>query len=116
MSVLYTSGGEYFENVRQVLAAPEHLSVEHEYWSAEHAIRLRRLTDGHDLGQSGGQERGESSAISTGRSLFGGQRTDVLDVEGALSEAIENRVVIGESSSDPPAEHTAFRWRPGRNP
>src|SRR5580692_6786571 len=52
MSVLYTSDGEHFENVRQMLAASEHLSVKHECRNAEHAVRLRGPADRRDLGSA----------------------------------------------------------------
>jgi hypothetical protein len=78
-----------------VLAAPEQLAVEYKARHAEHPDRLGGMADAVDLHAAGARRIiGKLGDIGTGFRQHAADHAGILDVELALPEAFEGRVVI----------------------
>jgi hypothetical protein len=94
MNRLYSVAGENRADIGQMLATPEHLSIQDEGRNAEHPICLRRPADLRDLRQSAGEEGGEARAVGTGLGQHDCERIDILDVQLSLPKLFKNRIMI----------------------
>src|SRR5689334_6703259 len=94
-SALLRRGAEHLTDVGQVLAAPEQLAIDNKARNAKDPDFLRGAADTAHLHTAGPVRIvGKPRRIAAGVGQYAADHADILDVELALPEALEDRVVV----------------------